>query len=286
MSELQPVSFRKGRAHEPRHSEPYVPGRRSERYWTKAEDDIIREHYAKGGYGACLPHLGKHRDRKAIYRRANLLQVPAPRGGGSGKQRIVAPEGFDDKIRAFYQSGDGKKKGECNAFADAHNLPRWWVTKQAIRLGLVIAHRKEPPWTAAEDQLMRSVPLHDPNRCAEIFREHGFARSPTAIVVRCKRLDLSRRYRETLSANAISRILGVDSKYVTAEIIAGELAATKRETKRTIQQGGHPWSVTPADLRSYILKRLDRIDLRKVEKFAFIQIVAGEPLETPQKGAA
>ena len=74
----------------------------------------------------------------------------------------------------------------------------------------MIGWRASPPWTAAEEALMKQVPLHDPDRCAKIFREHGFSRSPTAIVVRAKRLDLSRRYRETLSATQIGKLLGVD----------------------------------------------------------------------------
>ena len=106
----------------------------------------------------------------------------------------------------------------------------------------------------------------------------------TAIVVRAKRLDLSRRYRETLSATQIGKLLGVDGKTVTREILQGDLKAEKRPTNRLNQQGGDPWSVTPADLRSYILEHLERIDLRKVEKFAFVQIVAGEPLDAAGKG--
>ena len=286
MSELQPVSFRKSITPEPRLSEPYVPGKRHERFWTEAEDAVLKEYYPKGGYIACMPHLGRHRGKSGIYVRARALGLEAPskNGGGHGKAKIVPPADFDTKLRAFYQNGDGKKRGECDAFADASGLPRWWVSKRARQLGLVMPHKKEPPWTAAEEALMKQVPLHDPDRCAKIFREHGFSRSPTAIVVRAKRLDLSRRYRETLSATQIGKLLGVDGKTVTREILQGDLKAEKRPTNRLNQQGGDPWSVTPADLRSYILEHLERIDLRKVEKFAFVQIVAGEPLDAAGKG--
>lgn len=278
MSEdLQPVSFRKGRVHEPRLSEPYVPGRRHERFWTDEDNAIVKAWYPNGGVAAVLARL-PHRTMSGVYGQAKKLGVAATR-----VDRISAPEGFDDKLRSFYENDNGRKKGELNAFADKHKLPRWWVSKRARTLGLVIPHKKEPPWTNAEALLMQQVPLHDPDRCAEIFREHGFSRSPTAIVVRAKRLDLSRRYRDTMSATAVSKILGIDSKGVTAECILGRLKAEKRPTNRLNQQGGDPWSISPADLRSYILQHLERIDLRKVEKFAFIQIVAGEPLE-PQKG--
>ncbi|UPJ55384.1 hypothetical protein [Bradyrhizobium sp. 192] len=280
MSELQPVSFRKGRAHEPRLSEPRVPGKRHERFWTEEENAIIKAHYPNGGAAAVLARLPS-RTLSGVYGQAKKLGAAATR-----VDRITAPKGFDDKLRALYEQGDGRKKGELNAFADEHKLPRWWITKRATKLGLVIPHKKEPPWTAAENELMKRVPLHNPDRCAELFREHGFARSATAIMVRAKRLDLSRRFRETLSATAVSKILGIDSKGVTAECINGRLEASKRQTRRLNQQGGDPWSIEPAALRAYIIEHLERIDLRKVEKFAFIQIVAGEPLEKHARGKA
>ncbi|WP_204350571.1 hypothetical protein, partial [Serratia marcescens] len=73
------------------------------------------------------------------------------------------PAGFDDALKEFYRSGDGKKRGERNAFADNWGLPRWWVTKRATKLGLVMPHKKEPLWTDAEVQLIHAVPLHDPD---------------------------------------------------------------------------------------------------------------------------
>lgn len=283
MSGLKPVSFRQERAHEPRLSAPHVPGKHNDRYWTEAEDEIIRKYYPAGGYAACAAHLPPHRSRLSVYQRTNVLGVK--RNAGERALTVKLPDDIDDKLREFYRDGDGKKRGECNDFADSLGLPRWKVTHRAIKLGLVMPHKKEPPWTAAELALMPKLPLHDVEKSARIMRQHGFARSPTAIMVKAKRLNLSRRYRETLSATAVGRILGVDAKTVTREILQGDLKAEKRETQRRIQQGGDPWSITPANLRRYILDNLARIDLRKVDKFAFVQIVAAEALEQSKEAA-
>jgi hypothetical protein len=285
MSELARVSFRKPVQHEPRLSTPYEPGKRDKRYWTEAEDAVIRKYYPIGGNAACLSHLDAHRTPSGVYQRARDLGLTAPKGMADykGKMgRIVAPPGFEDALRAFYENGDGRKKGECDAFADGWKLPRWWVGKLAVKLGLVIPHKKEPSWTAAEDALMAKVPLHDPDKCARIFREHGFSRTPTALTVRAKRLNISRRYSATLSATAVARILGIDIKGVTREILAGDLAAVKRPTQRRPQQGGDPWSIERAELRRYIIEQLGRIDFRKVDKFAFVDIlVRNGPEATP-----
>jgi hypothetical protein len=287
MSELERVSFKKGREHQQRLSQPYVPGKRHSKYWTEAENNILKEIYPRRGSIACLAKLGNHRSQLSVYVQAQKLGLTAPKknGGGGKKEKIVAPEGFDDELRSFYENDKGRRKGELNAFADEAGLPRWWVSKRARKLSLTLPHVKGPPWTAAETELMKQVPLHDPDQCAKIFRENGFSRSPTAIVVRAKRLELSRRYRDTMSATAVSKILGIDNKGVTAELIAGRMQGEKRPTNRRTQQGGDPWSVTPAALRRYIIDHLDRVDLRKVEKFAFVQVVAGEPLE-PQKAGS
>jgi hypothetical protein len=37
---------------------------------------------------------------------------------------------------------------------------------------------------------------------------------------------------------------------------------------------GSRWIIEPADLRRFMLDNLNRIDLRKVEKFAFVQLIA------------
>lgn len=277
MSAITPVSFRKGRVHEPRLSKPYVPGTRSPRFWSEDELSIVRKLYPKGGVAAVLAKL-PHRTVSGVYAKANQLELSATR-----VDRIRAPDDFDARLRAFYLNDKGRRRGELNAFADAEGMPRWWVSKRARALGLTMPHKKEPPWTARELAMLPKLPLHNPDRCADIMREHGFARSPSAIINKAKRLDLSRRYRETLSANAVAEILGVDRKTVTREILQGDLVAEKRATQRLAQQGGDPWSIRPENLRRYIIDHIERVDLRKVDKLAFVQILAAEPLDAPRE---
>lgn len=279
---LKPVSFTRAVSPEPRLSKPYVPGKHSSRFWTDGEREIIREHFPKGGCAACLAHLGSHRTPSGVYQVAHKMGLSAPAGTGSDKStvrsaKIDVPAGFEEALRAFYQNGDGKKRGECNAFADSWKLPRWWVTKRATALCLVMPHRKEPAWTAAEVGLMAKVPLHNPDKCAEIFRDHGFRRSPTSIMVKAKRLGLSRRAsREEMSATQAAKLLGIDSKTMTRWILEWGLPATKRADKRLPQQGGSSWDIRPADLRRFIIDHLEHVDLRKVEKFAFVHLISGE----------
>ena len=273
---LRAVSLSKAKPHEPRISAPRVPGRHDARFWTEAELDVLRRYYPEGGASSCLVHLPPHRTPSGVYGQAKKMglatSTQAPHRG-----RYEASPDMDEKIRAEWQQLDGRKRGEVNALADKLGVPRWWLSGRARKLGLTIAHKKEPPWTAAEDALMSRIPLHDPDKCAEIFRQHGFARSPTAIVVRAKRINLSRRAsRKELSAGRAAAILGVDSKTVTRMILDGMLPAQKRSDKRRVQQGGSAWEIKPADLRRFIIDRLEMVDLRKVDKFEFVALIAGE----------
>jgi hypothetical protein len=270
MSELRPVSFRKGREHAPRLSAPRVPGKHSDRFWSEEENEILRKYFPTGGVPAAGAHL-PNRTKSAIYRQAGGLGLRR-----EGRQRpraaVPAPADVDETIVARWP--ELHEPGAVAALAAELDIPRWWLSQRARKLGLTVAHKKEPPWTQAEDALIRKAPLHDLDRCAEIFAEHGFRRSATAIGVRAKRLDLSRRAtRETLSATQAARILGLDSKTVTAWCIAGDLKATRRGTKRLPQQGGDVWDVQPADLQAYIVENLARLDIRKVDKVAFVDLL-------------
>ncbi len=99
--------------------------------------------------------------------------------------------------------------------------PHWLITQRCRRLGLTRPRKKEPPWSAAEDELMKRVPLHDPEKCSEIFKAHGFTRTATAIMVRTKRIGLSRRNTETFSATAAAKVIGLDNKTVAVYCLKG-----------------------------------------------------------------
>lgn len=274
---LAPVSFRRPVEPQPRLSKPYVPGRRSKRYWTDAEKEIVRKYYPKGGASACAAHL-PGRPLQGIYNQAKALGLKRPEGAmayGTAPPKDRHPE-LDAKIREAWPQLDGKKRGAVNGLADKLDVPRWWLTKRAQKLGLTMPHKKEPPWTRSELLLLEKVPLHNLDKCAEIFRAHGYVRTPNAIKVKATRLRLSRRYRETFSATSAAPIVGMDPKTVTLYILDGSLKATKRVTKRLPQQGGHPWSISRADLRAFVIEHLERIDLRKVEKFAFVDLLVNQ----------
>ena len=274
---LAPVSFKTGRTHAPRLSPKREPGRASERFWTEAEDAILREHYGEVGARGCAMRL-PGRAARHIYARARKLGL---RFEGMAERVSHAGRLDDDVIRAGWAELRGR--GAVQAFADRLGVPRPALSQAALRLGLTMPHKKEPVWSEAELALLPRAPLHDLKRAAALFAAHGFTRSPSSIKVKAARLKLSRRAtRETMSAGAAGKLLGVDSKTVTSWILAGDLAADRRDDARLPQQGGSAFAITAAALRAFVIEHLERIDIRRVDKFAFVALltcpspVAGE----------
>lgn len=269
---LERVSFKKGRKYEPRLSKPYVSGVRDERYWTEEENQILLDHYGDKGFAYCANKL-PGRTKSGIYGQAKKLGLSKP---GKGKRRNKEDlAALDAKIKELWPTlklPPGAVNG-VNELSRQLGEPRWLVGDRCLRLGLALKRKKEPNWTTAEDELMKRVPLHDPERCAEIFRGHGFIRTPTAIVVRSKRLDLKRRYNETFSATMAAALLGLDGKTVRLYCLQGVIKAGRRKSKRLIQQGGAPHSIERADLRQFVIDNLELIDFRKVDKFALVDLL-------------
>ena len=271
MTALRPVSFRKPRERAPRLSPSRVEGRRHSRFWSDDEKDIVRKYYPMGGVGACQPHL-PNRSERSIYQAARKLGIRLDERAKPERHYVVASD-LDEQIREAWPLLKGR--GAVSELAKTLSVPRRIVSQRALKLGLTMPHTKEPPWTDAEFALMHKVPLHDPKRASAIFRQHGFKRTPSAIVSRAKRMNLSRRYKKTLSAVGAARILGVDTKWVTSRCIAGDLKAGRRGTERLPQQGGDAWTIERADLRQFVIDNLERIDIRKVDKFAFVDLMVG-----------
>lgn len=275
---LTPVSFRKVRGHAPRLSKPYVPGApKHERFWSETELQVLRDHYERHGPDHCIGLL-RGRGKTAVYQTAANLGLKAPNRKAERQTHASTPE-LDARIREAWPELKGR--GAVYALADRLRVPRWWLSKQATRLGLTMPHKKEPNWGPAEIELLRKTPLSNLDAAVDVFRAHGFARSPASLMNKAKRLSVSRRYSASFSATRVAKILGVDGKTVTREILAGDLKAEKRATRRLPQQGGDPWSVERADLRRYVIDNLERIDFRKVDKFELVELLTRDSDSPP-----
>jgi hypothetical protein len=253
-------------------------GRRGvRRFWTMAELIRLRENYPKGGVEACLPVL-PGRSAGSIYQRAAIESlIPARKKGAVPRQRWFSSPQIDAVITRAFQRAPSSR-GEINRFAKTLGRPRWWVSKRAGLLGLVSPRFKQPPWTEEEDDIISEKAALRPAMIVRALARRGFKRSETAVVVRLKRIGSSTGRNadtEHYSATALSKLFGLDGHVVTRWITEGRLIAKRRGTERTERQGGDEWKVHRRSVRQFVIENPAAIDLRKVDKFWFIEMLAG-----------
>jgi hypothetical protein len=162
--------------------------------------------------------------------------------------------------------------GQVRDLAKSLGLPRWRITRWGIEWGLIAKQRKEPDWTEKEITILR----RSAHLCAETIQgklnRQGFHRTVTGIILKRKRMRLLRNL-SGMSANSLSLCLGVDSHFVIRAIKGNRLRVTMRKTKRKKTQGGDIYYIKDRDIKKYILSHLNEIDIRKVDKYWFVDLL-------------
>jgi hypothetical protein len=239
------------------------------RFWTGREDKLMRQHYPAGGVSLCLQHL-PGRSASSIYNRAGYLGLRKPGKDGKVHQRCKwsTNEAIDSIIRRTFQTNPDK--GAVQSCAATVGRPRWWVSKRALALGLVAPRFKEPMWTDIELDLIAEQAHKPPKALRKILAARGFQRTETAIIVKLKRLGIDSSDPNHLNANQLAGAFGVDRKTVGLWISKGLLKAKRREKTATDDF----WWIHRRDVRAFVVDNVAIIDLRKVDKFWLVDLLA------------
>jgi hypothetical protein len=248
--------------------------RRHRYFWGTDEERVLREHYGSpGGPAHCAELLG--RSIHAVYERAQRLGLRGVRHvfERPAARRYNIEPWIDAEIRRVFL--DPPYRNAVKELAARVGRPRWWVSKRALALGLNYPRFKEPAWSAAEIELLRRLAHYVPREIMRKFRASGFSRSETAIVIKRKRLDLDLRDPDHFTAGQLARLMGVDPTTVLRWIEREGLAASRRGTQRVAAQGGDMHWIARRDLRAWIARHAQLVDLRKVDRFWFIDLAFG-----------
>jgi len=178
-----------------------------------------------------------------------------------------------NRIREGYVNGTGQ--GEVKALATELGIPRWKITRYAQTQGWVARQKKAPYWSEEEVRQLQVFARYSPAVIQRKMREKGHHRSINAIVLKLRRLNM-RQNIHGHSARDVARCFGVDIKTITRAINLGYLKATRRGTARTEQQGGDMYYILDEYIRQYVFDYLSEIDLRKVDKYWFVDLIAPE----------
>ncbi len=244
------------------------------RRWTADEDARLREHYAAGGLKAALAVL-PGRERGAVHSRAGRLGVRGPRfiPKAKGPRKYETSEAIDAAVRAVYESGPDR-----NAVVElARSLmrPADWVHRRAGQLGLVMPRYKQPDWSAAELELLERNAHKSVKQIQRIFLRAGFKRTANAIAIRMTRVGLDRTNPDLWSGNQLAKLMGVTSAAVARWVREAGLKARRKGT----DANHDAYVIRRADLRRWIAAHAQHVDLRKVDRYWFIELMAGRIAE-------
>jgi hypothetical protein len=252
------------------------PRTANRRFWTTREIRVLKENYPAVGLAGCLPLL-PGRTAGSIYQHANAVNLVAPREKerqrGLPRQAWTTSDHIDTAIRRGI--AQATNRGDVLSLAKAINRPRWWVSKLAQALGLIPPRFKQPEWAGAELEIISNAAHLKPAALKRRLQNAGFDRTETAIVNKLKRVGADRQDPDHCSAFTLSTLMGVDGHTITDWIAKGWLIAGRRGTNRVAEQGGDSHWIRYADVRRFITTHAAHVDIRKVDKFWFIDLLAG-----------
>ncbi len=186
------------------------------------------------------------------------------------RKRYLPNDEIDQKIRVAYHR---QRQGDRSALTLVRREIGW--SKSAIvRRGaaLCLTRTKERCWSAEEERLLERWGHLTPAAIQRRLALAGYPRSCAAIQVKIVRLRIKRNL-DGYSACALARAFGVDVHKVSYWIRRGLLRAERRGTARTVSQGGDMWWISLSAVRRFILRAPEEIDLARVEKFWFLDLL-------------
>lgn len=190
---------------------------------------------------------------------------------GARRKKWAADERVDAIIHEAYRKLiEENDRKAIKAAAVEIGWPKHALIVRARDLGL--SRVKEADWSVEEVEVLRLHAHLGPTAIQKRLADAGFPRTRTGVVQKRKRLDLVGTG-DGYSAHALAGLMGIDDHTVTRWIERGWLAATRRETERTEQQGGDAYWIWRRDVRAFVMEHADEVDLRKVEKWWFLDLL-------------
>jgi hypothetical protein len=182
---------------------------------------------------------------------------------------------IDERVKQLLTDRyDSKIRGRVAEIAAELGWPAWAVKKAASKLGLARPWSKDRRnWTPAEEAFLRR--WQGARSAGWIARQLG--RGETSVVLKFRRLGLSRRVRVGYTSRDLGLCMGVDQATVCGWIERGLLAARRRGSS-------HPadwYQIEPVAILRFLREHRWQYRLDKVDQDWFLEFVfSALPAET------
>lgn len=198
--------------------------------------------------------------------------IQAGRKGGSAHRHYWT----DDEKDIVRRDYDGKNRTAQLLAIKLSHMTGGLITFNAVKgqvqkMGLAID--KSPRWSEREvEALTEMITQYSPITIAKRLN-----RSVNSVVIKSKRLRLSRRVRDGwFTKKEVCEILGVDHKKIQRYIDSGELKASWHSERKPQKNGMTMWSIKTEDLKVFIRKNIGDFQGRNADLVMIVWILNGD----------
>ncbi len=192
---------------------------------------------------------------------------------GAERRHITRPKylwrpEYDAYLKAHYFGGLNRRSQVLNRMIRLTGLPRWYIKRQAARLGLTM-HMDRRPWTRAELNVLGDLA----GRVSSATIAKRLHRPLSSVVNKCKRMRISRRVRNGYTMRDLEMCLGEDHHKITGWIKKGWLLDRLQGTRRHDGNGKDIHRIREKDIINFIRNHPQEINLGKVDQTWFLDLV-------------
>jgi hypothetical protein len=198
------------------------------------------------------------------------------KGGRCSKLKYVWRAEYDAYLSAHYFGGLNRRFQVLNQMVRLTGVPRWYIKRQAARLGLTL-HIDRRPWTTNEMDLLDKLV----GRVSSSTIAKRLHRPESSVVNKLKRIGTSRRVRNGYSICDLELCFGEDHHKITRWIKNGWLRDRLQGTRRHDGNGNDIHRIREKDILTFIRNHPQEINLGKVDQSWFLDLVLLRGREVP-----
>ena len=184
---------------------------------------------------------------------------------------------WTDEERAIIRRDYKHSRRSCQLLADylsrltGQRITEFGVKGQIQTMGIAKSDDRHP-WSPEQDAKLKEL---IPSFCPRVVAEK-MHRSINSVVVRSKRLTISRRCRNGwFTKKELMEILGHDHKWIQRRIDSGAIPATYHYGIKPGQLGGTAWHITEKDLKNFIKTYPEELVGCNIDIITIVDIIAG-----------
>ena len=216
---------------------------------------ICAQGIEKGHSHAPLPSKTEHCLQRGADRRSARLKY------------TWRPE-YDAYLKAQYFGGLNRRFQVLNRLIRLTGLPRWYIKRQAARLGLTM-HMDRKPWTRAELDVLENL-VGTVSAATIAKRLH---RPVSSVTNKLKRMQISRRVRNGYTMRDLELCFGEDHHKIAGWIKHGWLQDRLQGTRRHDGNGNDIHRIREKDILNFVRNHPQEINLGKVDQMWFLDLV-------------